>query len=133
MAGLVLETHSMVWFVLGSPLLSSTARERMRSAVGEGSPLHLPTICLVELVYLTEKGRLPAVVRHRVLHHLDDSESGFELAPLDRGVADALPRVSRNQVPDMPDRIITATALHLGLPLVTRDARIRDSCVEVVW
>ncbi|MBI5489070.1 MAG: type II toxin-antitoxin system VapC family toxin [Deltaproteobacteria bacterium] len=133
MAGLVLDTHSMVWFVLGSPQLSAGALVRMRAAVADGSALHVPTICLVELIYLTDKGRLPVEVRRRVLRHVDDPDSGLELVPLDRGVAEAVQRVSREQVPDMPDRIITATALHLGLPLVTRDARIRNSCVEVVW
>ncbi len=33
----------------------------------------------------------------------------------------------------MPDRIIAATALHLGLPLVTRDHRIRASSVTTIW
>jgi predicted nucleic acid-binding protein len=33
----------------------------------------------------------------------------------------------------MPDRIIAATALHLGLPLVTRDARIVASGINTVW
>jgi predicted nucleic acid-binding protein len=34
----------------------------------------------------------------------------------------------------MPDRIIAATALQLGLPLITRDEAIRRSgVVPVVW
>ena len=40
---------------------------------------------------------------------------------------------NRAQVPDMPDRIIAATALSLGLPLVTRDGRIRDSGIRTIW
>ena len=37
--------------------------------------------------------------------------------PLDYNVASALRSIPRDIVPDMPDRIIAATALHLGLPL----------------
>jgi predicted nucleic acid-binding protein len=33
----------------------------------------------------------------------------------------------------MPDRIIAATALHLGLPLVTRDLRIQASGIPTIW
>ncbi|MEK7833969.1 MAG: PIN domain-containing protein [Acidobacteriota bacterium] len=41
------------------------------------------------------------------------------------GVADSLSQIPRTTVPDMPDRIIAATALTLGLPLVTCDHKIR--------
>jgi predicted nucleic acid-binding protein len=53
--------------------------------------------------------------------------------PLTMDVAVALSRIPRDQVPDMPDRVIAATALALGLPLVTRDGRIRASGVETIW
>ena len=41
--------------------------------------------------------------------------------------------VSRDVVPDMPDGIIAATALHLGLPLVTRDQRIQSAGIKTIW
>jgi PIN domain nuclease of toxin-antitoxin system len=55
------------------------------------------------------------------------------LAPLDRSVADALELVSRDDVPDLPDRIVCATAVALGVPLVTRDGKIRTSEVQTIW
>jgi predicted nucleic acid-binding protein len=33
----------------------------------------------------------------------------------------------------MPDRIIAATALRLGLPLISRDHRIQLSEVSTIW
>jgi PIN domain nuclease of toxin-antitoxin system len=33
--------------------------------------------------------------------------------------------IAEPEVPEMPDRIIAATALHLNCPLVTRDHKIR--------
>jgi predicted nucleic acid-binding protein len=55
------------------------------------------------------------------------------IAPVDAGVADALPNIPRDVVPDMPDRIIAATALHLGLPLVTRDRRLQAAGIQTIW
>jgi len=55
------------------------------------------------------------------------------LAPLDRAVADAVRFVKRSEVPDLPDRVIAATALALGVPLVSRDGKIRASQVTTIW
>jgi predicted nucleic acid-binding protein len=41
--------------------------------------------------------------------------------------------INRDSIPDMPDRIIAATALHLGVPLISRDAKIRASNIATVW
>jgi predicted nucleic acid-binding protein len=48
-------------------------------------------------------------------------------------VADALELVSRLEVPDLPDRIVAATAVALGAPLISRDWKIRASQVHTLW
>ena len=48
-------------------------------------------------------------------------------------ISTSLRQIPRAAVPDMPDRIIAATALALELPLVTRDGKIRASNVETIW
>jgi PIN domain nuclease of toxin-antitoxin system len=133
MAGLVVDTHALVWYLLGSPRLSVTARSRLDAALAAGEPLHVPAVSLIELTYLVETGRLPEAARTRVISLIDDPESGLVLAAIDRGVVDAVARVDWDSVPDMPDRIIAATALHLGLPLVTRDRKIRAAEIETIW
>jgi PIN domain nuclease of toxin-antitoxin system len=82
---------------------------------------------------LVEKGRLPAAARDRLIEALDDPGTPCLLAPLDRMVADALEFVSRSEVPDLPDRIVTATAMALRVPLVSRDGKIRASKVQTIW
>jgi predicted nucleic acid-binding protein len=90
------------------------------AATEGGYPIYVPAICLVELVYLFEKKRLPAIARDRLLRALDDPDRPPRLVPMDRAVVDAVEIVSRNDVPDTPDRIVAATALALQLPLVSR-------------
>ncbi|HLA78333.1 MAG TPA: hypothetical protein VJU18_12195 [Vicinamibacteria bacterium] len=52
---------------------------------------------------------------------------------MSESIARCVALIPRESVPDMPDRIIAATALQVGVPLVTRDGRIRASGLDVVW
>jgi predicted nucleic acid-binding protein len=112
----------------------------MDSAVRSGDPIHLPSICLVEVTYclvevtyLVEKGRVASAAMKLLRTAVDLGTFGFAIAVLDLAVADALPRIPRDQVPDLPDRVIAATALTPGLPLVTRDGKIRSSGIQTIW
>jgi predicted nucleic acid-binding protein len=40
---------------------------------------------------------------------------------------------SLRAIPEPNDRLIAATALQLGYPLLTRDARIAEAGVNVLW
>jgi predicted nucleic acid-binding protein len=54
--------------------------------------------------------------------------------PIDLAISIAIREIDRDTVPDMPDRIIAATALHLNLPLVTRDRKIRaEGAIVTIW
>jgi PIN domain nuclease of toxin-antitoxin system len=48
-------------------------------------------------------------------------------------VVETIRQVPRADIPDMPDRIVAATALYLGVPVISRDGRIRSSNVQAVW
>ncbi len=76
---------------------------------------------------------MPRIYRDRLLDELDDPAAPCTLAPLDRAVADIIESASRSAVPDLPDRIVAATAIALGVPLVSRDAAIRAVRVETIW
>lgn len=133
MSGVVTDTHGVIWYLEGSPNLSATARAAMDGAILAGAPIFVASITLIEVTYLVEKGRVEASTLDSITLALDDPASGFLLAPLDRATADVLRRVPREQVPDMPDRIIAATALHLKLPLISRDRKIRASAIQTIW
>lgn len=65
----------------------------------------------MEVTYLIEKARLPAITWQILSEALDDSSEPFVLAVLDRRVANALGSVPRNEIADLPDRIVAATAV----------------------
>jgi len=65
---------------------------------------------------------------------LDDPTTAFRLAELSRGICGEVENIPRVNVPDMPDRIISATALHLNLPLVTKDSKIQSlQIIKTIW
>ena len=130
---LVVDTHAIIWYLTNDVRLSRTALMAMDAATAAGEPLHVSAISLVELLYLVEKGRVPASDRQLLLDALDDPQQPPKLVPVNRRVVDALERVARQDVPDMPDRIIAATALAVGVPLISRDGKIRASSVQTIW
>jgi len=133
MPSLVVDTHAAIWYLLQSSKLSASAFSALDEASQAGDSIYLAAISLVEVIYLAEKGKISQAAVERLLSGVADPTSSWVLAPLDFGVAQAVGRVSRDAIPDMPDRIIAATALHLNLPLVTRDAKIRASGLPTIW
>ena len=123
------DTHAALWYLEDDRRLSAAAA----AALDGAARILLPSVCLVELTYLVEKGRLHPAVLPRILAELDDRATTLALAPLDLGVVLALQDIPRHEVPDLPDRVIAATAWHYGVPLVTRDRAIRASGVETIW
>ncbi len=133
MPSVAVDTHAIVWYLMDDPRISTMAEAALDLATANGEPIHVPSVCLVELTYLIEKGRVSVEARERLVRAIDDPSTPLRLAPLDRAVADALEFVSRSEVPDFPDRIISATAVALRVPLVSRDGKIRASQVETIW
>jgi PIN domain nuclease of toxin-antitoxin system len=55
------------------------------------------------------------------------------LLPVDESVIHAMQRIDHKQVPEMADRIIAATALAHQIPIISRDAIIQASGLDVIW
>lgn len=132
MIAAVADTHTAVWYLFADRRLSNRGRDVIDQAAKSGRQIAVSSITLAELVYLIEKGRLQAEVLRRLLDALEVEELFVE-APFNRAVARAMQSVSRSEVPDLPDRIIAATAVRLGVPLISRDKKIRLSSVETIW
>jgi PIN domain nuclease of toxin-antitoxin system len=129
----VTDTHGLIWYLEDSPRLGPAARELFDACDRGEVAVYVPTICLVEIVYLAEKGRIPTDLKAQLDVELQAATSGLILVSLTPEVADAVARVPRAEVPDMPDRIVAATALYLGVPVLSRDRAIRLSQVATIW
>jgi PIN domain nuclease of toxin-antitoxin system len=123
----IADTHTALWHLFGDPRLSPRAKQFIESALERGQTIGLSSISLAEVVYLVEKDRIPLGAYEELIRVLLDPAEVFEEVPVDHLVTNSMRRVSRDEVPDLPDRIVAATALNLGVPVLSRDARIAAS------
>jgi PIN domain nuclease of toxin-antitoxin system len=115
-------------------MLSASALLALDRATESGQLIYLSAISLVEICYLVERGRLPETLLQHLLSVCDAPQQVIATVPVNLTIALSLRQIPRVTVPDMPDRIIAATALHLNLPLVTRDAKILAlEAIETIW
>lgn len=134
MRGIVTDTHPLLWYLFDPVKLSAAGRTAFLEAEARGEVIHVPSIVVVELRYLVDKGKLGEVHYEVILQVLRDSVLPLKIAALDIEVADKLISIPREIVPDMPDRIIAATALKPDLPLVTKDEDVRKlTNVVTIW
>ena len=129
----VSDTHAAIWYLNADPRLSSRAKAFIDEAETQGKPVLISTITLVEVVYLQEKGKIPPGTLTRLEEALRAQDAVLRIADLTLAIALTVGRVLRDEVPDMPDRIIAATALHFGVPVISRDGKIKTSSVRAIW
>ncbi len=105
----------------------------MDEAADAGSDILVSPVSLAEIVYLVEKNRLPISAYEDLKAALQDSDYVIQEGPFTAEVVEAMRQIPRADVPDLPDRIVAATALYFGVPVVTRDGRIRASNLQTIW
>ncbi len=129
----VADTHAVIWYIFADPRLSATARTTIEQIAIEGNQIGFSSITLAEIVYLSERARINADTLDRLLATVDSEDALLVEIPFERNIALTLRQVDRSQIPDLPDRIIAASALHLNVPVISRDRRIQLSSVDTIW
>ncbi|MFM9903927.1 MAG: type II toxin-antitoxin system VapC family toxin [Pyrinomonadaceae bacterium] len=133
MSDVVIDTNIVIWYFGDFSRLTNIAETTVDLAAETGT-VYVASISIVELTYLAEKNRVSEAVVEKLREAIDDDSTSFRLAELTREVADEIENIDRSIVADMPDRIVAATALALGLPLVTSDGNIQQLLnVETIW
>lgn len=129
----VADTHTLIWSLFEPSRLSVAAKTALTNAEVAGAPIYVSSVSIVELRYLVEKGKFTEDDYDAVLRVLHDPATAPTVVPLDMETSDDVKQIARANVPDMPDRIIAATAHYLGLPLVTCDSKIQSSGITTIW
>ncbi len=129
----VADTHTLLWYLFQNPKLSQRAKASIDAAAQAGDQIAVSSISLIEMVYLIEKGRISSESMNRTVAVFEDPTALFVEIPVERQIARALARVDVTQIPDMPDRIVAATAVHLNVPIISRDGQIQLSTLRTIW
>jgi PIN domain nuclease of toxin-antitoxin system len=133
MIAAVADTHTALWHLFDDGRLSAAAGAVISEAATARRKIAVSTVSLAEVVYLIEKNRLPPSAYEELTEALVDPEHVFTEAVFTVSIVQAMRQVSRAEVPDMPDRIVAATAVYFGVPVISRDSRIRAASLKTLW
>ena len=126
MNDLLLDTHIALWLANGDERLSERTRQAIDKSWQADGRILLSAVSVWEIALLVDKGfiELNLPVEEWVERFL--SRPGVEAVPLDHVSAALAYRLHHLEHRDPADRLLIATAITLGCPLVTYDQRIRQ-------
>lgn len=113
--------------------LSARAR-RVFTAADEGrETVLIPSIVLVEIIYLGERGIVLQTLVNHLLSGVGQDPENYRIVPLDLNIIRHLREIPGTALPEMPDRIIAATARATKSRLISKDSAMGLAGIEVVW
>jgi PIN domain nuclease of toxin-antitoxin system len=132
---IVLDTHTVLWWVNGDAQLSQNALAAIEQELrGDGGVILISAITAWEIALLLEKGRI--TLSMGIDDWLDTVEEieGVRIVPVDVATAIESTRLPGEFHRDPADRMIVALARHYNAVLVTADEKINDyRHVKTVW
>ena len=129
---ILVDTYVVVWLAFDAARISKNARSAIEKARQNGEGLAISDISLFELarIFNREHRRLAISVESA----LAEIERRFVVLPISGRISLRALSLPAAYPKDPADRIIGATALVEGIPLVTADREIRNSrALSTIW
>ncbi len=111
----VLDTHTLIWYFIGSKRLKRAAKQAIEECRRQGGRLLVPTIVLAEALDIAEKQRVHFDFAQ--MYRLIQEEPGFEIIGFNPEIFSEVVRIKR--VKEIHDRVIVATARFYGAGIRT--------------
>ena len=122
MADYVTDTQALVKIMMGKKAINDKAHQAFLSADKGECIIIIPAVVLMEVLYLFEKNRIEVG-----LLHTEDLLRGqnYQFEPLSLEILKTASEI--DDIPELHDRLIAATAKYLDIPLITNDPLIKKS------
>lgn len=130
---IVLDTHVLVWWLAGTRDLSRAAKDAIKRAARSHGVV-ASAISVLEITTAVRRGRLRLTLP--MDQWLDAARALPELRfePVTDAIAYRAGDLGESWHGDPADRLIAATAMALGCPLVTADTKLREQeALPVIW
>ncbi len=132
------DTHALHWFLTDPERLSDTALDRLHEAeLDEASGIAVSVASRIDLHYLVARGRLAPEVAAQVWAVTSYPDVNVRAVPVTVAIAERFGDPALDTLRDPWDRLIVATAIDLGIALLTMDGAITEvgasGVVEVIW
>ena len=128
----VTDTHPLVFHAAGSGRLGARAARLFERCEAREAIVYVPMATIWECSLLVRAQRIN--LRRSLREFFDDLFSNPAFQPLDLTAEQVFAAVDLPFTRDPFDALIVASAQSLHLPLITRDAAIRESgVVAIIW
>ena len=125
----VSDAHPLIWYFTNDSRLSKSALKAFEETIIKGNVV-IPSIVLAEIMHVSKRGKI-GLSFQKTLKLIEEMEN-FRISPLDSDILKTADSIKEDM--EMHDRLIVATAIWYGYPLVTRDKRIVESkLVKIIW
>lgn len=126
----VADTHALLWWFTNSPKLGSKAAELFQNCEKGASIIFIPSIVIAEALSIFNKKRISFDFK-QLFRNITKSEN-YVIIPLDLPILQKM--IVLQEVPELHDKIIVATAKYLNVPLITKDQILQNlSHLKTIW
>lgn len=130
---ILLDTHVWVWWLSASAKIPRKAQRAISEAVMDRS-VYVSSISSWEIALLAARDRLKFTMDAQDWIARSEALPFIRFVPVDNSIAIRSVRLPTPFHKDPADRIIVATALMMGAPLVTSDSKLlKYEHIETIW
>jgi PIN domain nuclease of toxin-antitoxin system len=129
---ILVDTHVVVWLAFAPGRLSGKAKAAIEDARRGADGLAICDVSLLELAVLASKARIR--LETSVESFLGEVETRFVVLPITGRACARAVQLPATYPKDPADRIIGATSMIEGLPLLTADRELRRfKALQTIW
>jgi|WetSurMetagenome_2_1015567.scaffolds.fasta_scaffold324094_1 PIN domain nuclease of toxin-antitoxin system len=126
---ITIDAHALIWYIYAqsNSMLTKKALNTINEAMDNGI-IHVPTIILLEILRLIEKGKYP-ISFDKLIDNMKRNDA-FDIVPLTIEIIELSEKLNHW---DIHDRAIIATAIYTNTDLVSADEDIAKIYNRVIW